>query len=440
MSALKPGAGSRVDAVLAIFMVSLVTAVTVSVFVPAARIVSGALLLLVGIIGYSRLRRAQKVAIAILSMLGVSLAGASVFRGFTPTLGAALATNQDIVAMILAVSFLAMVASPKAESPSRLRGHKAVLRTAVVSHFLGSVINFSAVTLVGDKLAGGKKMTLPNALLLSRSYSGGAYWSPFWAAAAAALTFAPGANVSMLVSFGLAFAMATLVLGVVGIIRRMGDDAADYRGYPLAPEVVLLPIILVIVVMGSHWLWPEVRTTNLVLMASLGLTILLLLWRDPKTVVRRLFEHSRNVLPGMRSESILFASAGVLAVGFSFYLQTTRIALPEVEFGVLFAWLAMIGVVALSTLGVHQIISIGVLATVIAPLNPDPTLFAMACTVAWGASAAINPIGGLNLFIMGRFGRPSTELAKENIVYVLGVIALALPLLATVALVVGAGW
>jgi hypothetical protein len=432
--------GSTVDTVLAVFMVGLVVSVMVSVVVPEVRVVSGVFLLLVAITGYSRLRKGQKIAIGILSTIGVSLALGAVLRGFEPTFMAALSINQDIVAMILAVSFVAMVAKPEVESPSRLRGRWAVLRTAVVSHFLGSVINLSAVTLVGDRLAGSKKLTLPNALLLSRTYSIGAYWSPFWAAAAAALTFAPGANVTILVSMGLAFAMSALLLGVVGVIRRMGEDVETYRGYPLAPTVVVLPLILVVLVMGSHWIWPEIRTTNLVLMASLGLTIVLLLWREPRLVIRRLIDHSRHVLPGMRSESILFASAGVLAVGFSFFLQTTRIPLPDVEFGVLFAWLSMIAVIALSTLGVHQIISIGVLATVIAPLNPEPTLFAMACTAAWGTSAAISPIGGLNLYIMGRFGRSSVELAKGNLWYVLGVIVLAFPLLSIVAAIVGVGW
>jgi hypothetical protein len=142
----------------------------------------------------------------------------------------------------------------------------------------------------------------------------------------------------------------------------------------------------------------------------------------------------------MRSESSLFAAAGVLAVGFSVFLQTTRVELPGLEFGVLFAWVAMIVVIVMSVFGVHQIITIGVLASVLAPLNPDPTLFAMACTAAWGTCAALSPVGGLNMFIMGRYGVSGIALSRGNALYALGVIVLALPILGFVGWYTGTSW
>ena len=440
MPKLKSQSSRGGDALLPILMLLLVGTVAVGIVLEPVRPLAGLFLLLVALAGFSRLVRPQKVMISILSALGIGLAFVGMVRGYSPDVSEVLAVNQDIVAMILSVSFVAIVARPDSDSGYRLRGKPAVFRTALVSHLLGSVINLSAVTLVGDRLRGVQKMSLPNALLLSRTYSIGAFWSPFWAAAAAALTFAPGADVSVLIAGGFLLAMLALVLGTFGVIRRLGDQVTEYQGYPLSPRVIFLPLVMVFLVVWAHWVWPEIKTTNLVLLCSLLITVVLLALRSPRSMGATLFRHVRDVLPTMRGESSLFASAGVLAVGFSLFLSTTQISLPSVDFGVVFAWVVVIIVVALSTLGIHQIISIGVIATLIAPLNPDPTLFAMACTAAWGCSAAISPIGGLHLYIMGRFGVDSFTLSKSNILFVSGVVLLALPILSIVAYLQSVGW
>jgi hypothetical protein len=421
-------------------MVLLVVSVMLSVFFPFLRPIGGILLLLVAIACFPGLRRGQQIGIAALVGCGIALTAWGILRGFRPSFESLFSLNQEIVAMILAVSFVALIANLHEGAPPRLKGIPAVFRTAAISHVLGSVINLSAVSLIGDRLSRGAQLSTPNALLLSRTYSMGAYWSPFWAAAAAALAFAPGANPSVLISVGLVLAMCTLVLAVIGVVRRMGPEVKDYQGYGLSPTVIILPLVLMASVMIAHWIWPEVKTTNIVLMSSLAVTILVLLWRNPRHILGTLLQHSRKDLPKMRSESSLFAAAGVLAVGFSVFLQTTRVELPGLEFGVLFAWVAMIVVIVMSVFGVHQIITIGVLASVLAPLNPDPTLFAMACTAAWGTCAALSPVGGLNMFIMGRYGVSSIALSRGNALYALGVIVLALPILGFVGWYTGTSW
>ena len=426
--------------VLSGLMVTLIVSVIVSVFYPPASIVAGLLLLSIAIAGSGGLPRGQKITVSVLATLGTSLWLMGVWRGHEPSLQSTFSVNQTIVAMILAVSFVTIVAKPRSESPPRLIGIPAVFRTALASHLLGSVINLSAVTIVGDQLKKGRTLSLPDALLLSRTYSVGAYWSPFWAAAAVALAFAPGADVSVLVLMGFSAAMGALVLGTWGVARRLGPEVAQYKGYALNPTVIALPVALVSSVVTTHFLWPEVKTTNLVLMSALGLTFVVLAWEKPRGFTKALFNHAIDVLPAMRSESILFAGAGVLASGFAAFLPTAEVEIPDVVFGVLFAWLAMISVIILSTLGVHQIISIGVLATVTAPLAPNPTLFAMACTIAWGTSAALSPISGLNLFIMGRYRVDAGSLSRGNLLYALGVVVIAAPVLVAVAAQQGVGW
>ncbi len=172
-------------------MVLLVVSVILSVFLPFFRPIGGVLLLFVAIACFPGLRRGQQIGIVALVGCGIALTVWGILRGFRPSFGSLFSLNQDIVAMILAVSFVALIANIQESAPPRLKGIPAVFRTAMIAHLLGSVINLSAVSLIGDRLSRDAQLSTPNALLLSRTYSMGAYWSPFWAAAAAALTFAP---------------------------------------------------------------------------------------------------------------------------------------------------------------------------------------------------------------------------------------------------------
>ncbi|MDH6238137.1 hypothetical protein [Cryobacterium sp. CG_9.6] len=95
-----------------------------------------------------------------------------------------------------------------------VRGRVAVLRTAMATHLLGSVVNIGVVSIVGDHLRGRGTLRLPDAMLLNRSFSAGAFWSPFWAAAAAATTLVPGTNSMVLLLVGLAAAAVVLLLSV----------------------------------------------------------------------------------------------------------------------------------------------------------------------------------------------------------------------------------
>jgi C4-dicarboxylate transporter len=83
--------------------------------------------------------------------------------------------------------------------------------------------------------------------------------------------------------------------------------------------------------------------------------------------------------------------------------------------------------------GVHPVISIAAIAAVLGPVISEPTLFAMAGTIAWGTAAAVGPISGLNVFLAGRFGVSGFDVAKRNLPYLFVVLVLALPTLALCA-------
>ena len=73
---------------------------------------------------------------------------------------------------------------------------------------------------------------------------------------------------------------------------------------------------------------------------------------------------------------------------------------------------------AVSVLGVHPVVTIAISASVLAPLEPNPTLFAMAGLIGWGLQAAGGPLTGLNIIMQGRYGIDSFTLAGWNLKYV----------------------
>ena len=85
--------------------------------------------------------------------------------------------------------------------------------------------------------------------------------------------------------------------------------------------------------------------------------------------------------------------------------------------------------VALVLMGVHQVISVGFIGTLVMPLHPDPTLFVAAIAMGWGTSIAAGPLTGLQMYMQGRYDISGTETSKRNIPYFVACIVLSLPAL-----------
>ncbi|WP_022886781.1 hypothetical protein [Glaciibacter superstes] len=414
---------------LALLLGLLIVTVAVSIVVPEATLVAGALTLASALTGLLLIPRTQRLVAVILLFVGVSALILASILGHSARPAELLSLNQDLISMLAAVSFIQLITISAETSASRLSGRMAVWRTAAAVHLLGAVINVSALNIIGDHLGRRGRLSIPNTLLLSRAFSAGAFWSPFWAAAAAAIAYAPGAKVNVLIIAGGCLALAAMVYSISGVVRAFGPDLADYHGYVLSWRVLRVPLVLVAVVLIAHGVLPQLPIPNVVLVSSLGMTIGVLLVRQFRTAPTIMFRHLFQVLPRMKGEVTLFASAGVLAVGLGAYFSVIDFTLPLSEFTVGFAWLCTLGMTMLSLVGVHPVISIAAVATLIAPMDPDPSLYAMASMIAWGASAAAGPISGLNIYLNGRFGTDSFALMRRNLPYLGVVMILAWPVL-----------
>ena len=136
----------------------------------------------------------------------------SYYKGFDINFIKVFTVNQYLLSLLIGVGFLRLIASPKKDKSMSLpKGKQSFFKTYLGIHLFGSVINLSSLILVADKLY--KKAPLSNSqvIVLTRAFSSDAYWSPFFVAFAAAITYAPNLSTStILVVNGIVFSNSCL--------------------------------------------------------------------------------------------------------------------------------------------------------------------------------------------------------------------------------------
>jgi len=365
-------------------------------------------LLLAGRVG--GLQRTQTLAMFAVGMAGLLYAWLS---GGVPQLDKALSANQALLAMLAAVSFLRLISLPEVDAGEPdPRGRAALWRTLLGVHLFGSVINLSAVMILGDRQTRRRAMTPLQASVLSRGFSLAAHWSPFFAAMGIALSNAPGAQLLTLSSVGLP--LAALGLLAAGWQLSRWPDAIDYVGYPMHFGALWIPGLLALLVLGMHRALPAVPILSLISATALGLTASVLLVRHGAAAISRFGGHVQAGLPGMSGELMLFLAAGVLAAGIASAVQSSGWTLDLLEFGATEASLLLLVMVAVSAAGVHPVISIATAHGVLAPLAPDPNLMGITYLMTWAAGVSSSPFSGMHLAMHGRFGIDSRGFLRWN--------------------------
>ena len=138
------------------------------------------------------LPRRQLVMSWVLVVLGIAGILWGMASGKQGLVNVALSQNIPLTGLLIAVSFLQLIAvRPDTASEPLKQGPRALAQTLLGVHLFGAVINFSAVAIFADRLSAAKKLTLQQAMALSQGFIVGATWSPFYGAMAAALTVAP---------------------------------------------------------------------------------------------------------------------------------------------------------------------------------------------------------------------------------------------------------
>ncbi len=389
---------------------------------PAVPVVlAAALAWLAAVLLWPRLGRQSRVQVVAMTLLGVAGLTWGALNGAEVSVGRALSQNQAIVSMLASVGLLRLLNRPLGErEPELPRGLGTYVRSMLGVHLFAAVINISALVIMADRLARGTRLHPEQARLLSRSFTMAAFYSPFIAGVGMALAYTPGSSLAALMLLGVPLALCGFA--VLYLLARLGAVAGieDFRGYPVHLESLWLPAALGLAVLLAHQLRPDVSVLALVTLLTPAIVIVVLLARSGPAATRAaLVEFASMRLPDMAGELALFLSAGVFASGLVAVFAAGGAWLPFAQFDALAASLLLAATLAVSALGVHPVIVVSGAASLLAPLEPEPTLLALVFAVGWGLGCAINPLSGTNLTLQGRYGIDNWALGRANVGFAL---------------------
>ncbi|RXI28423.1 tellurium resistance protein TerC [Aliarcobacter trophiarum] len=337
----------------------------------------------------------------------------SYINGFYIDFKKAFSVNLYLLTLLIAVGFLKLIATPKREKNELPRGKNSFLKTYFGVHIFGSIINLSALLLVADKMYKKAKLTPLQMVLLTRSFASDAYWSPFFVAFAAALTYAPNLNTIFIITFGLFLALSAFL---ITYIELRNEDFSNFYGYPLSFNTLYLPLLLAFFVLLTNHYYKDLQIILLISLFSFLLTITILpIKRGLVESIRILKFHIIDDLPKMKSEISLFLVAGLFGIIAGSVLLGLNFSLPFATFDYKAASIVLFIFIILAFVGIHPIISISILGDFFT--NANHTLLAMTFLMAWATTVSTSPISGLNLTMSARYSCNAKEIFKLNIIY-----------------------
>ncbi|TFH88188.1 hypothetical protein EQG41_04600 [Billgrantia azerbaijanica] len=374
-----------------------------------------------------------------LAAIGVALLLTAHFRfGARVAWPAALDGNTYVVAMLVGVSFIGLIGNRRDGRPlgHPVTGARGVAGTWLGVHLLGIILNLSTVFMIGDRLARRGPLSLPQLLALNRGLSSAALWSPFFASMGVVLTLAPAMNYAQVLAAGLPLALVAGALTTLELSRRF--DLSEVAGFSLSPRSLLMPLIMASLVLLFHYaLTPALGIVSIITFLLPSAALVTNLPSGPRWTLRRVRRHCLTRLPAMRGEIALFLSAGLLTLGLS-----TLIAAATgsdwtlfARFGAREAILSFLGIVASAIAGLHPIIGVSVLASMLDLEGSRQTLFAFVALSSWAVGTSVGPLSGINLSLQGRYAVSGYRMMRHNLGY-----ALAMSGLVVGTLLVLDGW
>lgn len=328
----------------------------------------------------------------------------------------ALEANQLVVAMLIAVSFLRIVAAQNIRCDEQLpTGRKALLHTLFGSHLISTVINMSSVMIVGDRLSARQPLTPLQGLTLLRAFSLCAIWSPFFASMGVVLISAPGSQLGTLMLFGLPTALIGLLLSSWQISRH--PDTDHTQGYPMHLKALWMPLLLAILVMLAHGFWPKLSVITLVTLISSLFVVIYLSFNQGSRSILLLQQHIHVGLPRLGGEVTLFLAAAVMAAGVAALLESLQIRLAPEHFNAPEACLTLIALVGLALIGMHPVTTAVLAGSILMPSVSDPNLLGITLLLSWSIGIGVSPFSGVQLSLQSRYNLSSLTLMKLNRYY-----------------------
>ncbi|WP_280553813.1 hypothetical protein [Halomonas sp. 25-S5] len=329
--------------------------------------------------------------------------------------------NTYVVAMLVGVSFIGLIGNLRGRSRpagKALTGARGMLGTWLGVHLLGSILNLSTVFMVGDRLERRGPLSTPQLLGLNRGLSSAALWSPFFASMGVVMTLAPAMHYATILAFGLPLAMAAGMLTVGELSHRF--ELADTAGFSLSPRSLLMPVSMAALVMLFHYIiTPRLSIVSIITFLLPGVALLSNLPHGPRWTLHRVHQHTLTRLPAMRGEISLFLCAGLLTQGLSTFIDAATDSAWTLfgQFGPLEAIASFLAIVVSAVAGLHPIIGVSVLASMLDLDAGRQTLFAFVALASWAVGTSVGPLSGINLSLQGRYGVSGTTMMRHNLGY-----------------------
>ena len=325
--------------------------------------------------------------------------------------------NQYLLTLLIGVGFLRLIATPKKIKVKELpKGEKSFLKTYFGVHLFGSVINLSSLILVADKMYKKASLSSLQVVLLTRAFASDAYWSPFFVAFAAAITYAPNLNTFVILLNGLFLSLIGFLITYVEVKKDKDFDISEFRGYPISFDTLYLPFMLAFLVLLTHSFFPDIKVIVLISIFSISLTFLVLPMKKGFFKAKIKFKnHILEELPKMKTELSLFLVAGMFGILVGSILLGLKLTLPFDNFDWFIASILLAIFIILGFIGIHPIITIAIIGDFLSGVNH--TLLAITFLMAWATTVSTSPFSGLNLTIVARYDFDAKEIFKLNILY-----------------------
>ncbi|MFM2484368.1 transporter permease [Celerinatantimonas yamalensis] len=324
----------------------------------------------------------------------------------------AVTRNLPLLAMFVAVSFLSLT-NPTEQDQSQPMGKQGFWSTLLSCHLLGSIINLSIIFVVGDRLARDGKLDDRQVQVMMRGFCAGAYWSPFFVAAGVAMTYAPGAQWSHTVIPGLLLVVPMILMTYWEVSRHKIEQ---FKGYPLRADSLVMPVILAIAVLALHHLYQQVHILTLItLIAPLGAVVFM----RGQSRVSVLSDYIQGRLSNVASQFALFLAAGVFSSGVAVILHVypSLVQFDANAFTPLMFLIVSGGMILVSLVGVHPVVSVSLISPLLVPLGANPDQLAFLFLSVWGTGTASSPLSGVGLAMISRYQTTSRSVLRLNFRY-----------------------
>ena len=366
--------------------------------------------------GLGRQQHVQALAFIVTGAVALLWAAS---RGTPLHVESMLARNQPILSMLAAVTALRLLnPPPRADEPELPRGVGAYLRSMLGVHAFGAIINVSAVVIMADRLARVRPLEPNQAQLLSRAFSAVAFHSPFIGGVALALAYTPGSNPLVLMAFGLPLALAAFLLLSWYASSGRCEDVENFRGYPVHPEDLRVPLALAATVLTAAALTSGYSVLTLITLLTPVVVFLALLLRGGVRGLRAaLADYVGTRAPEMGGELALFLGAGVMAAGLVAASAAAGGWMFFTRLDAFHASLLVLVCIVTSAACIHPVVIVGVVAPLAERIDLDPTFLAVTLAMGWGLGCAVNPMSGVNVILSSRYGVSNWRLARSNLAF-----------------------